>query len=145
MGASNLFSQKEKDLITNAIKKAELNTSGEIRVHIENSCKVDTLNKAVDVFSKLKMHETELRNGILFYVAIKDKKFAIIGDVGINSNVPDNFWEEINKTVLSFFKDNKYADGLSKGIIMAGEALKKYFPHKDDDINELSDDISFGN
>ncbi len=144
MGASKFFSSKQKKQITDAIKNAELNSSGEIRVHIENSCKIEALDRATEVFSKLQMQKTELRNGVLFYVAITDHKFAIIGDAGINTKVADNFWDEINSTVLSHFKNGNYAEGLSQGIIMAGDQLKKHFPHKDGDINELPDDISFG-
>jgi uncharacterized membrane protein len=144
MGISNLFSQKEKNDIKKAIEEAELNTSGEIRVHIESNCKKDPLDRASEVFSKLQMHKTELRNGVLFYVAVNDRKFAIIGDVGINTKVPNNFWDDINNTAISLFKKNKYTEGLSKGIEKVGNALKEYFPYQKDDINELSDDISFG-
>jgi uncharacterized membrane protein len=144
MGISNLFSQKEKNDIKKAIEEAELNTSGEIRVHIESNCKKDPLDRASEVFSKLQMHKTELRNGVLFYVAVNDHKFAIIGDVGINTKVPNNFWDDINNTAISLFKKNKYAEGLSKGVEKVGNALKEYFPYQKDDINELSDDISFG-
>jgi len=144
MGASNFFSAEQKTQITNAIKQAELNTSGEIRVHVENNCKIEVLDRASEVFSKLQMHKTEQRNGVLFYVAILDHKFAILGDAGINSKVPEGFWNEINDTVLSHFKEENYTDGLSKGIIMAGDQLKKHFPYQADDVNELSDEISFG-
>lgn len=144
MGASNFFSAEQKTQITNAIKQAELNTSGEIRVHVENNCKIDVLDRASEIFSKLQMHKTEQRNGVLFYVAILDHKFAILGDAGINAKVPEGFWNEINDTVLALFKEGNYTDGLSKGIIMAGEQLKKNFPFQADDVNELSDEISFG-
>ena len=144
MGASKFFSQEQKEIITNAIKSAELNTSGEIRIHIESKCKIDPLDRAAEVFSKLKMHKTELRNGVLFYVAIDDHKFAILGDGGINAKVPDEFWDEINNIVVTLFRDGNYTEGLSQGVIMAGKQLKKFFPHQLDDVNELSDDISFG-
>ncbi len=144
MGASKIFNTKQKKQITDAIKNAELNTSGEIRVHIENKCKIDTLDRATEVFSKLQMHKTELRNGVLFYVAINSHKFAIIGDAGINAKVADGFWDEINNTVISYFKEANHTEGLSQGIIMAGNQLKKHFPYQDGDVNELSDDISFG-
>jgi uncharacterized membrane protein len=139
----DFFSPGERLKIENAIKKAELNTSGEIRVHIAEKCTKNVLDCAVDIFAMLKMHKTKLRNGVLFYLSINDRKFAVIGDAGINSKVPENFWDEIKETVLTHFKKNEYATGLEKGILMAGEQLKKYFPYQTNDINELSDEISF--
>ena len=143
MKPSQFFSQEQQKQITDAIKGAELNTSGEIRLHIESDCKEDVLDRAAFMFEKLAMHKTELRNGVLFYLSIKDRKFAILGDAGINAVTPDIFWDDIKETVLSHFKKEEYAEGLSKGITQAGEALQKHFPHQKDDINELSDDISF--
>ncbi len=141
---SKQFTKEQKHQITDAIKTAENNTSGEIRVHIEGKSKVEVLDRAAEIFAQLKMHKTELRNGVLFYVAITDHKFAILGDAGINAKVPENFWDEINGLVLSFFKEEKYAEGLAKGILKAGEQLKAHFPVRSDDVNELSDEISFG-
>lgn len=144
MSVQNFFSESEKKQIVEAIKEAELNTSGEIRLHVEGSCKADVLDRAVYIFEKLGMHKTGLRNGVLFYLAVADHKFAILGDAGINARVPENFWDEIKETVIAGFKEGKYADGLSKGIKMAGEELKVEFPYASDDENELSNEISFG-
>jgi uncharacterized membrane protein len=91
------------------------------------------------------MHKTKLRNGVLFYLAVKDRKFAILGDAGINAKVPEGFWDNIKDTMLNHFKNGEFARGLSEGIKMTGEQLKKHFPWKSDDVNELSDEISFGN
>lgn len=143
MKASQFFNEEQKKLITGAVKEAELNTSGEIRVHIESSCKEDVLDRAAFIFEKLEIHKTELRNGVLFYLSITDKKFAILGDAGINAVTPDNFWEEIKETVLNHFKNAEFDIGLSTGIKMAGQALKEHFPYQKDDVNELSDEISF--
>ena len=143
MSVENFFSTEQKKQITDAIAKAELNTSGEIRLHVEGRCKIDVLDRAAYVFEKLEMHKTEQRNGVLFYLAVYDRKFAILGDVGINQVVPADFWDSIKETMLGFFKDGKFADGLSTGILMAGEQLKANFPYQDDDVNELSDEISF--
>ena len=143
MKPSEFLDKQQKKLITDAVKEAELNTSGEIRVHIESDCKEDVLDRAAFMFEKLDMHKTELRNGVLFYLSVKDRKFAILGDAGINAVTPDNFWDDIKETVLNHFKKDEYAEGLSKGIKMAGQALQKHFPHQKDDVNELSDDISF--
>lgn len=144
MSVQKYFTEKDKLQITNAIRVAETNTSGEIRVHIEKHCKGDVLDRAAYIFEKLKMHKTELRNGVLFYLALEDKKFAILGDVGINQKVPDNFWEEIKNDLFEKFKEKQYAEGLADGIIKAGEQLKEHFPYQSDDVNELSDEISFG-
>ena len=144
MNPSKFFTQEQKKQITDAIKDAELNTSGEIRLHVEKRCKINALDRAAYIFDKLKMHKTEKRNGVLFYLAVDDHKFAILGDAGINQVTPENFWDEIKDIVLDYFKEGKYADGLAKGIRMAGEALKEHFPYQTDDLNELSDDISFG-
>jgi uncharacterized membrane protein len=144
MDAIDYFSEEQKQQIVNAIKEAELNTSGEIRVHIENHCKVDVMDRAATLFAKLKMHKTELRNGVLFYLAYKDHKFAILGDAGINQKVPDGFWDQIKETMVNKFKQEEFAEGLSTGIKLAGEQLKKHFPYQSDDVNELSDEISFG-
>ena len=142
--AKKLFSSDDQKLIVEAIQEAEHNTSGEIRVHIENSCKGDALDQAAYIFKKLKMTKTELRNGVLFYLAVDNRKFAILGDVGINSKVPENFWDKIKNTVIEQFTKGELALGLSTGIKMAGEQLKQQFPYQKDDINELSDEISFG-
>jgi len=144
MAVADFFTEQEKKQITDAIKAAELNTSGEIRVHVEGRCKDDVLDCAAYWFEQLKMHKTAARNGVLFYLAVTDRKFAILGDAGINAKVPDDFWEATKELMLSRFKEGRFADGLSEGIRMAGRQLKEHFPHQDDDVNELSDDISFG-
>jgi uncharacterized membrane protein len=144
MKPSNFFSAEEKNQITEAIREAELNTSGEIRIHIEGKCSEDALDRASYLFEKLGMHLTELRNGVLFYLAVKDHKFAILGDAGINQVTPDDFWENIKDVMGEKFKEGSFTEGLSKGILLAGEQLKKHFPYQADDMNELSDDISFG-
>lgn len=144
MGVHKYFTEENKLQITNAIRVAETNTSGEIRVHIENHCKTDVLDRAAYIFEKLEMHKTELRNGVLFYLAIKDHKFAILGDGGINVKVEDDFWECTKEIVIEKLKEGLYAEALSEGIIRAGEKLKEHFPYQADDVNELSDEISFG-
>ncbi len=144
MIASKFFTPDQKQQIVGAIKNAELDTSGEIRVHIENHCKKEVLDRASAVFASLKMHKTKLRNGVLFYLAIKDHKFAILGDGGINAVIPDDFWDNIKEMMEHMFKEGEFTVGLSSGITMAGEQLKDHFPYQSDDINELDDDISFG-
>jgi len=131
-------------MIKAAVAEAETNTSGEIRVHIDNHCQGDVMDRAAWWFAKLKMHKTELRNGVLFYLAVKDRKFAILGDAGINAVTGYDFWDKIKEQVEAEFKEENFAVGLQKGILMAGEQLKEHFPYQSDDVNELSDEISFG-
>jgi uncharacterized membrane protein len=144
MSAKKFFTEQQQTIIMQAISNAELNTSGEIRVHIDDDCKGDVLEQAVKFFNKLKMNKTALRNGVLFYLAVNDRKFAIIGDKGINDKVPENFWDTIKDTMFEYFKREKFTEGLAKGIEMAGEKLKLDFPLQDNDTNELSNDMSFG-
>lgn len=144
--SQNFFTEAQKAQIVSAIKSAELNTSGEVKVHIEaNSSSLNPMDRAVEVFSMLEMHKTAQENAVLFYLAVSDRKFAILGDKGIDKVVPENFWESVKELLKSYFVKNEYADGLVAGIHLAGEQLKKYFPYQSDDINEISDDISFGN
>lgn len=144
MNVHKYFSEEDKLQIENAIRAAEFNTSGEIRVHIEKHCSEDVLDRAAYIFEKLAMQKTELRNGVLFYLAVEDHKFAILGDAGINQKVPDNFWEDIKEKMAADFKAGNITEGLAAGIISAGEELKHHFPWQTDDVNELSDEISFG-
>ena len=144
MSAEKYFSEENKLQIGNAIRVAETNTSGEIRVHIEKHCKEDVLDRAAYIFTKLEMHKTKLRNGVLFYLAVEDRKFAILGDAGINQKVPENFWDSIKLEAVEKFKNALFTDGLVDGIIKTGEQLKAHFPYQKDDKNELSDEISFG-
>ena len=138
------FSKEDKETIKKAILNAELDTSGEIRVHIESECKEDVLDRAAFLFKKLGMEKTNYRNGVLFYLAVQSKKFAIIGDEGINAVVPKDFWDSIKAQMAERFSAREFTTGLAEGIAETGKHLKKHFPHHIDDINELSDEISFG-
>jgi len=142
--ARYFFTEQEQLQITRAIRDAELDASGEVRVHIENTCTEDVLDRAAFIFRQLNMHRTKLRNGVLFYLSVHDHKFAILGDKGINKLVPPTFWDEIKEMMASKFRDGEFAAGLAEGILKAGEHLKKHFPYQKGDINELSDEISFG-
>ena len=144
MNARKFFTGQDQLAIKNAIFQAEKGTSGEIRVHIEDSFTGDVLDQAAFIFKKLKMHETEQRNGVLFYLAITNRKFAIIGDAGINAKVPEGFWDRIKETMTDHFRNNRFTDGLVEGIKLTGEKLIEHFPYLQNDTNELSDEISFG-
>lgn len=143
MKASTFFTPAQQECIVKAIAEAERATSGEIRVHIESSCRGNVLDRAAWLFSKLGMVNTAERNGVLFYLAVNDKKFAIIGDTGINSVVPPGFWDSIRDHMKEQFSEGRFTEGLSEGIIMAGNQLKDHFPFAANDVNELADNISF--
>jgi len=142
--AKDFFTESEKTQIVQSIQEAEKNTSGEVRLHVENTCKAEVLDRATEVFATLKMHKTALRNGVLFYLAVKDRKFAILGDAGINAVLPVDFWDGIKNDMKNKFKDNLFCEGVCAGIKSAGVQLKSHFPYQLDDINELPDEISFG-
>ncbi len=137
------FSEAEKEKIVVAIKQAELNTSGEIKVHVEEACPdANVVERAKKVFLYLSLEKTAQRNGVLFYLAHADRKFAVLGDTGIDKVVPANFWESTRDTLRMYFAQGNYSEGMQLGIKEAGQQLKKYFPYQNDDVNEVSDDIS---
>lgn len=143
MSPSKFFSPEQKTAMTEAIQQAEKNTSGEIRIHIENHCKKEALDRASQVFAELKMHKTDLRNGVLVYIALNDHKLAILGDAGINAKVADDFWDAIKNSMVKKFKSGDICEGICEAVLAVGLQLKTYFPYQTDDKNELSDDISF--
>ncbi|WP_428327871.1 TPM domain-containing protein [Mucilaginibacter sp.] len=138
-----IFNDEEQQRIRKAIEDAEKHTSGQIRVCIEKTCSEDVLDRAAKYFHQLDMHKTRHRNGVLIYVATVDRKFAIIGDSGINKVVPDNFWDDTKEDMLNHFKYGNLVDGLVTGLAISGDHLQKYFPHNVNEKNELPDDIAF--
>ncbi|MBC8047920.1 MAG: TPM domain-containing protein [Fimbriimonadaceae bacterium] len=139
----NFFTDAEKNEIVKTIHASEDVTSGEIKVHIEESCGADVMKRAVAVFHKINLQKTVLRNGVLIYLAIKEKQFAILADEGINNKVPENFWEGIKEGMQLEFSNGRFLQGLIQGIEQAGEQLKIHFPIESTDSNELTDEISF--
>jgi uncharacterized membrane protein len=144
MKVENFFTEKEKKQIIAAIADAEKNTSGEIRVHLEKTCGENVFTHAVTVFDKLEMRKTELKNAVLFYLAVQDKKFAIVADKGINDVVPVDFWDKIKHELQTHFKQKKFSASLCKAIEDTGKQLSTYFPLQANDTNELSNNISIG-
>lgn len=143
MPIRRFFTEEQERHIVEAINTAEGKTSGEIRVHIEERALKDPYQRAIDVFNKLKMHQTRQRNGVLFYLATEDHAFVILGDEGINKVVPNHFWNEIRDEMQAEFKQGHFEKGLIDGILKSGRALKEFFPHEGDDAqNELPNDIS---
>jgi uncharacterized membrane protein len=140
----DFLTQTQEQEIIDAIRAAEKNTSGEIRVHLERNSEKDSLERAKEVFYFLKMDKTKNKNGVLFYVAVDDKKFSVLGDEGINNLVPEDFWNSIKETIIRHFSKGSYADGLKEGILATGQKLKEYFPFQTNDHDELSNEISSG-
>jgi len=143
--AASRFTDDEKKRIQKAIQEAEEKTSGEVRVHIESQCPEENiLDRAAHIFAKLDMHKTQLRNGVLIYIAMDDHKFAVIGDKGIHAKVPDRFWENVAEIMTGHFKNGQLLDGIVAGVQTCGDELARDFPISDDDVDELSNEISFG-
>lgn len=140
----DFLTHDQEQQVVAAIRDAEKTTSGEIRVHLEKHSKIEILERAAEVFHWLKMDNTIQRNGVLIYVAVEDRSFAIFGDKGINDVVEDDFWESTKDAILEQFKKGDFTKGLIDGVLLAGEQLQKYFPWDHTDINELSDEISKG-
>ncbi|TPG38166.1 TPM domain-containing protein [Flavobacterium pectinovorum] len=140
----DFLSKEEEQDIVEAIRVAEKNTSGEIRVHIEQTTSKVPFDRALEVFYDLKMDETQLQNGVLFYFAVADKTFAICGDKGINDVVTSDFWDSTKEKMVAQFKSGNFKQGIVDGILSAGEQLQKNFPWFEGDTNELSNEISKG-
>ena len=140
------FSPEENEQIVHSIQEAEMQTSGEVRVFVESRCKyVDALDRAAEIFTKLHMEKTALRNGVLFYIAIKDKQLAIFADKGIHEATGNKHWKNGVKEILKVFSKDSVVAGITTSIFKIGEALKTHFPYnKDVDKNELPDEIVFG-
>ena len=141
--ARNFFNKDEQQLLIEAIANAELKTSGEIRLHIENFCFGNELKRAEKVFGNLKMHETKERNGVLIYIATFSKKIAVIGDEGIHQKLGNEFWQKVVAEIIKKFKENKKAEALAECILTCGQQLGNYFPRSSDDKNELTNTISY--
>ena len=140
-----LLTAANKQIIMEAIQRAEKNTSGEVRVHIESKVKGKSpFDRAVEVFHQLGMQETKLKNGVLVYVALDDRQFAIIGDQGIHAKVGEHFWDHEKEEMLNYFKRNEIIGGIVYFIDKIGAKLKEFFPYQADDVDELSDEISVG-
>jgi uncharacterized membrane protein len=140
----DFLTKDEEQEIVESIRIAELNTSGEVRVHIEKSTSLAAMERAKELFYKLKMNQTKLENGVLIYVAVASKTFAIYGGKGIDKVVPKDFWNSTRDVMQNHFKQNQFKEGLIAGITKAGAQLKKHFPWDETDTNELSNEISKG-
>lgn len=142
--AEDFLSEADRQRVSAAIREAEMRTSGEIRVHLEDHIEDDVLDHAAFVFEELDMHKTKDRNGVLIYISVSDRKVAVIGDKGINERVPENFWNDVLGVLRSHFAAGSRADGICEAVAMVGEKLVAFHPHQRDDRDELSNDVSIG-
>jgi uncharacterized membrane protein len=141
--AKKFFNAHEQQVLINAITQAELKTSGEIRVHVENFSFGSELKSAEKIFKKLNMHQTKERNGVLIYIATLSRKIAVVGDVGIHQKLGSEFWQTLVAELIKQFKINNKAEALAHCILECGEQLGKFFPRTSDDTNELNNTISY--
>ncbi len=142
--ARDFFTDSQIDRLKASIAEAEMLTNGEIRIHLEGRTDgMPVLERAAAVFGELEMEKTEARTGVLFYLAVEDRTFAILGDTGIDAATPDDFWEEIKNAMRRHFVKGEFCEGLQEGIMMAGQALQAHFPKLPGNQNELSNEISF--
>jgi uncharacterized membrane protein len=137
--------KEEEKRIVESIRAAEEHTSGEIRVHIQNTLSLPVYEEAAKVFLKLRMHQTELRNGVLLLIVPSKRQFAILGDSGINQVVPENFWSDCKDSIHDYFSKGLFCEGICDTLSKIGTKLAHYFPVTDDDVNELDNNITFSN
>lgn len=144
MSVKHAFTPAETRRITAAIEAAEQTTSGEIRVFIDKVCDDDVVGYAAFVFEKIGMHKTDARNGVMIYLALESRRFAVIGDSGIHQKVGDEFWHAVRTMLQHHFLLGDFVTGLEKGIEEIGRSLSTYFPYQENDRNELNNDIVYG-
>lgn len=143
MKAKDFLNPGQREALVSCVRKAEMMTSGEIRIHIDNRCGEDPKEKALKTFHRLGMSQTVNKNGVLIYIASESRKFVVLGDKGINEVVPHDFWKDVSLVIAEHFATGDYVRGLEKAVLMIGEKLKAFFPYDENaDVNELSDDIS---
>lgn len=143
MPAREFLTEEEEKRVIKSITDAEEFTTGEIRVHIEFKCKKDPLERAKEIFQELEMHQTDARNGVILYIATKDRKVAIFGDEGISSQVEDDFWQDEIDKLIAEFKQGHFEKGIESVVGDIGEKLKRFYPSDGTDPNELDNEITF--
>ncbi|HEX6850545.1 MAG TPA: TPM domain-containing protein [Candidatus Polarisedimenticolaceae bacterium] len=139
-----LLSPDDERRVVAAIRAAERRTSGEIRVHVQGRCKGDPLAAAATIFERLGMTHTAARNGVLVFLAVDDRRFAIVGDKGIHEKVGAAFWDALRDALADRLRAGRAADGLIETVEAIGAELSRSFPRAGDDRNELADRVSYG-
>jgi len=142
--AAQLLNIVEENWVIDAIREAEKHTTGEIKVHIENYCYCEVKNRAAELFAELHMHETHFRNGVLVYIAAKDRHFAVLGDIKINEQTNEGYWLQQTQLLAQYFKQREYYEGIAKVIKNVGNVLNTHFPAQANNPNELPDNVSYG-
>lgn len=140
------FSQQEESTIVEAIRQAEQQTSGEVRLFVESKNRfVDPLDRAAEIFMQLQMHQTANRNAVLVYMAVTHHEFAVYADEGIYKKAGQVFWNDAVKGMISEFRKDHISEGICEVVYKIGQLLKSHFPYDPStDKNELPDDIVFG-
>lgn len=139
--AKKIFDKNAKQRVVEAIRKAEARTSGQIKVYVEDRCKGPAFDRAKALFGELELDKTERQNGALIYLALKDHKFAILGDKGIHEQEPPGFWDETRDEMRDFFKRGAFLEGVERGVQKVGDELAAFFPYESGQDNELPDEI----
>jgi uncharacterized membrane protein len=142
MSTAYFLSETDDNAIVNAIAEAEKGTSGEIRVHFAKKISTTIYEDAKKTFETLKMHQTDLKNGVLIYMVLSEKQFYILGDQGIHQCTGEKFWQSCKEIMQDEFVKGNISQGIIKGIEAVKDILKKEFPYTSDDKNELSNEIS---
>ncbi|MGH2670530.1 MAG: TPM domain-containing protein, partial [bacterium] len=146
--AQRVFSEADFAAIVDAVGRAETATSAEVRVHLERRVyrlpgqRADALRRARTVFGHLGMHLTAERHGVLIYLALEDRKLAIVGDEGIHGRVGDTYWEGVRDLMVARLREGRALDAVLSGVAEVGRVLAEHFPRRPDDRNELSDQVS---
>ena len=138
------LTREELDRVRGAVQRAEQHTSGEIRVHLDVAIMEDVMDHAAFVFGNLGMDKTRERNGVLLYVSVPGRQAAVVGDTGIHAKLGNAYWHEVLEVVLAHFKEDRFCEGLCEGVRLLGVKLQEHFPHRRDDRNELSNEVSIG-
>lgn len=143
MPSTPFLTREEEQRVVEAIARAETRTSGEIRVHLEEHCNRDPLERAARVFHELGMDQTERQNGVLIYVAVEDHKVAVYAGKGIHKQVEDEFWDDLLKVILDHFREGRHEEGLTEAVNLSAAKLQEMYPHHSGVDNELSNEISY--
>jgi len=138
------LAEADLDAVARAVAEAESGTAGEIRVHLDARCEDDPMARAVEVFERLGMTRTAQRSGVLVYVAVEDRKLAVIGDRGVHERVGDAYWTALAEALVQHLRAGRVRDGLVAAVREVGATLRRHFPSGPDDRNELSDEVSLG-
>lgn len=144
MSRRRLLEKLELDRVEEAIRAAETQTSGEVRVSISPPFWGDVRSAAEHAFARMGMTRTRQRNAVLFFVVPSRRKFAVIGDSGIHEKVGQQFWDSLTADMTEHFRHDDFTGGLVRAIRAVAEELALHFPWHEGDKNELPDLVDTG-